>query len=463
MIGCRDRVLIVGGGPAGLHAAWLLQQRGVGDVTVLEAAPRVGGRAHTVHVDGVQAELGACFLHNGYHEVRRLVRELDAPSSVPRPGGSAFFAEPFVKPERCGRARVLLELYRFVRLRRQWLRPSGQGLIAPPSPDVLALLSRPAAEVLGELGFLPTLEGCLRAAHSAQGYGWLERVPLLYVLLWMEPAFLAALVGSMVAWPLQKRVPSLRDRWGVTHLLPEGFGGLMERLASRLDADIQLGARVAEVDRDADCVSVTYVQQGQERRVHADWLVWTASAQALARVARRPTRLEAELEPHWVSSTLVSTLYTDESVPRYTGTGRPIAYFLDRAKPGNDRRWFGDRADGCLFSGQDPRARQHRVAYQYADSPATAPENAPSAFEDALCRYLSDAGRTQARLVRRGGHVVQGHHAYHPRLDAGGIRRGAHWELLAHQGAARTFRLGASLWFDSVEHVLRYNRAVLAA
>jgi monoamine oxidase len=54
----RDQVIVVGGGIAGLTAARELARHGV-SCTVLEAAPRVGGRVHTVTwPDGSRAEAG---------------------------------------------------------------------------------------------------------------------------------------------------------------------------------------------------------------------------------------------------------------------------------------------------------------------------------------------------------------------------------------------------------------------
>ncbi|MCS7050305.1 MAG: FAD-dependent oxidoreductase, partial [Thermomicrobium sp.] len=58
-----DRVLILGGGVAGLAAAWRLVQAGV-EVLVLEARERVGGRVWTTFEYGpFPVELGAEFIH----------------------------------------------------------------------------------------------------------------------------------------------------------------------------------------------------------------------------------------------------------------------------------------------------------------------------------------------------------------------------------------------------------------
>jgi oxygen-dependent protoporphyrinogen oxidase len=53
------RIVVVGGGIAGLSAAWFLRERGARDVTVLEASPRIGGKLGQAEVGGVVVETGA--------------------------------------------------------------------------------------------------------------------------------------------------------------------------------------------------------------------------------------------------------------------------------------------------------------------------------------------------------------------------------------------------------------------
>jgi monoamine oxidase len=55
-------VIVVGGGLAGLAAARDLHHAGR-QVLVLEATDRMGGRAYTGRLDGVDVELGGAFVH----------------------------------------------------------------------------------------------------------------------------------------------------------------------------------------------------------------------------------------------------------------------------------------------------------------------------------------------------------------------------------------------------------------
>jgi protoporphyrinogen oxidase len=55
--------VVLGGGPAGLAAAYKLAQRGWTNVTVLERGSRVGGNAGSFVVDGIPVDFGSHRLH----------------------------------------------------------------------------------------------------------------------------------------------------------------------------------------------------------------------------------------------------------------------------------------------------------------------------------------------------------------------------------------------------------------
>ncbi|MBL0912602.1 MAG: FAD-dependent oxidoreductase [Bacteroidia bacterium] len=78
-IGRSPHVLILGGGLAGLSAAYTLQKRGI-PYTLLEAQTRVGGRVrtHTMRT-GHQVELGAEWVGNSHSTLLTLCDELELP------------------------------------------------------------------------------------------------------------------------------------------------------------------------------------------------------------------------------------------------------------------------------------------------------------------------------------------------------------------------------------------------
>jgi monoamine oxidase len=59
-------IAVIGGGAAGVAAARTLADAGHA-VLIVEASDRLGGRAHTVSIDGVPLDLGAGWLHSAQH------------------------------------------------------------------------------------------------------------------------------------------------------------------------------------------------------------------------------------------------------------------------------------------------------------------------------------------------------------------------------------------------------------
>lgn len=68
-------VAVIGAGPAGCAAAYVLARRGL-DPLLIEAQDRVGGRSRTVKEDGFVIDTGALFLMPSYRHVLALIHEL---------------------------------------------------------------------------------------------------------------------------------------------------------------------------------------------------------------------------------------------------------------------------------------------------------------------------------------------------------------------------------------------------
>jgi monoamine oxidase len=111
----QPRIAIVGGGVAGLNAAYKLQQAGL-RATVFEGAGRTGGRIFTATnllADGLTTELGGEFIDSEHEEMRSLMKEFGLEELDTRgPGSESLKAETYFingrhyTPEQAARAFV---------------------------------------------------------------------------------------------------------------------------------------------------------------------------------------------------------------------------------------------------------------------------------------------------------------------------------------------------------------------
>src|SRR5688572_11970687 len=84
-------VICIGGGPAGLTAAYELSRQGR-DVLVMEADPvYVGGISRTIQVDGFCFDIGGHRFFSKSQEVVALWKEILGPQMITRPRKSRIF------------------------------------------------------------------------------------------------------------------------------------------------------------------------------------------------------------------------------------------------------------------------------------------------------------------------------------------------------------------------------------
>lgn len=94
----RPVVAVVGGGLAGLTAAYLLAQDGERDVVLLEAAPQVGGKLRGHEVAGVRADVGAEAMLARRPEGIELARALGLAVVHPATTGSQVLSRGALRP-----------------------------------------------------------------------------------------------------------------------------------------------------------------------------------------------------------------------------------------------------------------------------------------------------------------------------------------------------------------------------
>ena len=111
-----DRVLVVGAGPAGLTAAYLLQQAGA-RVTVFEGSSMLGGISQTAQYKGYRFDIGGHRFFTKYEPVEKLWHEILGPEfiSVPRQSRIHYRGKYFDYPLKAWNALSGLGLFEAIR------------------------------------------------------------------------------------------------------------------------------------------------------------------------------------------------------------------------------------------------------------------------------------------------------------------------------------------------------------
>lgn len=234
-------VHILGGGPAGLAAAWYARARGI-DAHVYEAGPETGGNCRTLRHGEFLFDTGAHRLHDKDPEFTRVIRELlgdsllevDAPSRIALEGRLLRFPLSPLDLLRRLDARRVARIAAELALRRS----AGK---APETFEELAL---------GRYG--KTLSGLFLLGYTRKLWG---RAPgeLSPAVAGNRLAGLGAatLLREAIARPFRRRRARARHLDG-RFLYPElGIGALFTALRERLPAgSVRVDSRVTRIRRD---------------------------------------------------------------------------------------------------------------------------------------------------------------------------------------------------------------------
>ena len=463
----NDRIAIVGGGPAGIHAAWALEERGFTNVVVFERDERVGGKSLTVRdANGIPHEMGTCYLHPAYAEIKRLL-ELTGATDEVKPGGpdgdrdlysaeltgtldrplklgdwmlGAIEQASFPKflwwaPDQLQAGNLVLAIQRYKLLHRRIFGRYEGSLPPRPDDDGMKHLNCTMGQFLRNHN-LEALRPLLTLSHSVMGYGLIETIPALYGLWWNTPAVLDAFLAS-------GRDPEKP----VLTMLSDGFSALWEKMATRVD--VVLGSNVTDIVRNPDGVEISGERGGEEFTERADWVVVTINLREALRV------LDEDAEERLLFGGMRAATLVTHLVEVHHRESECITYWPDRLKVGLDGRLYSVR-DGrkCLRPGEPPTdGKDVLVTYQYFDYRVR--RRKARWVERMLREDLEDAGYTGVKVLKRNIWP------YFNRFTQDGINRGYPWALFERQGVNRTWYLGGSACFESVHDITMYTQQVL--
>ncbi len=301
----KPHVVILGGGPAGLGAAFQLASRRLARVTLLEQSERVGGNAGSFLLDGLYVDYGSHRLHPACHpaileDLRRLL-------------GDDLLLRP-----RHGR----------IRLRGRWisfpLRPLELALKLPldfssgVALDALrGMINRPALRN-GSESFASILEQSLGRTICRDFY-----FPYARKLWGLDPEELSAVqarrrvsAGSLakMAKKVLGGIPGLKPAGQGCFFYPRrGYGQISEalcRAAVERGAEVLLQARVGAVHLAGKRVAaVAYQRDGREHLVEADFVWSTIPVSLLVQIIRPPADRELLAAARQIRSRAMILIY----------------------------------------------------------------------------------------------------------------------------------------------------------
>lgn len=409
----RRRVGVIGGGAAGLTAAFELKKRGHLP-TVFERAESVGGKSAAFAVDGHTFDLGTHICTSQYRNIKDFAAEVGCATELLTPLRTydvkrrALYAPG---------TSFISEMVNYVRLLEQ--KAQRYPKISLPG---LHHESRTLSESLPDWIAQHQLSGLLKATgldvgYTSSGYGFLSDPELatLYYLKFVE------LSGFLD--------PNPQDDYQGEWTIAGCFMNLWQKVAERLD-DVRCSADVKSVERRADGVTIRTADGDFE----FDDLVVAVPLE------RSLEFLDASDEERDLFSRIRHNPYYT-TVASATGLPRDGFYMLQQYS-------IDDRHIGRCT------AFHHR----YADSDVYTfyAYGGPGLSDDDILRLLKEDVETL------GGQLGEVHGQklwnFFPHVTLSDVKAGYFERIEALQGQRRTYYTGSLLSFELIECVVGYSR-----
>ncbi len=409
----KPKIAIVGGGPAGLSMAHMLDTRGTAAPTVFEALERVGGKSWTIYRGDAVVEMGTCYTTRSHRTVTSWMKSLGMTQRLL--GEQLFDGDDVIRYIRKGAGPALpVQVIAYWRERSRLMEALTRRR---PTREDLSEAAQPVSEWLRARN-LHKMERLMQRAMTGLGYGFLERTPTLHALRWVDMELILTGLVKQLKMPV------------------EGWSQLWDRIAR--DLDVRTATPVSAIARHAKGVDIT-TARGTER---FDGVVCAIPLDEFAALLDSVTDHEDAVmagvrwQRYATSLVAVKDWFTAHPVEAYS---TPIV------NPDEIGRLVSARREG-----EEPELGGWLyVTGQYAG------DYTPIELREIL---LADIERRGGRPV---GVIEQRVWKYMPTYSPQAIHDGLPQRLEAMQGDRRTLYTGAIWSHESVSHIVNYNTALL--
>ncbi|AWS45391.1 protoporphyrinogen oxidase [Streptosporangium sp. 'caverna'] len=326
MEGNRWHVVVVGGGIAGLAAAWYLRQGGERvRVTVVDGAERIGGKLHATEVAGVSMDAGAEAMLARRPEGKDLVRMVGLDEELRLPGTTQAGILTRGTMRSMPKGHVMGVPSDVTMLAKSGIL-SLSGLARVPLDQILPetrvtadvsvaayIRARMGAEVVERL-IEPLLGGVY--AGTAERLSLDATMPQIAIAARSERSLLDAAREIIAKTP--------KNTGPVFTTLRRGMGSLPEAVAAASGAEIRTGVMVREIRRTEGGWRLVAGPVPQPEIIEADAVIVAAPGPAASRMlAAEVPQASAELARiEYASMAIVTLAYPREAFPEPpTGSG----------------------------------------------------------------------------------------------------------------------------------------------
>lgn len=428
----ETRIGIMGGGAAGLSAAYYLKQNGYTNVTVLEKEESVGGKCHSTSIEGSPYDLGASFITSCDLNVRELAKSL----------GHKFLESPDAFQMSYTDKKVSdLSNYSFFQKGMNLARGAKlySSLVFPAvgfsGVQKQDMLSGTIDQFIKKQN-LPMLADCIKIAAESYGYGPMTKQATPYAL-------------KLVLPELQSRLSSLSALFRKAQIdtLEGGYQGLLETMASKLC--VKTGHTVTKIlyeekenSKKEILVSTYDSLEKTEQTFHFDKLIVAVTPDILQGL----TKLDSEEQDLFSRIRYYDyhvTLFEPEKTLGYKtyindiSNKEPTVISQINAK----KSLCASYQYGSLDS------------YHLGEKPSSLSMNSiRSGLESSLVKYLGT--KTQA---------IKAHKQwdYFPHVTDTDIQEGFFERMEALQGKKNTYYVGSALAFEWVDAVFGYSKQLV--